>query len=68
MSMQHSPICVQLRRRFLITLETDSSRTQLHLLLCIYELKHKGVIASGDVEMIERKADMTQQNQKSIRK
>ena len=29
----------------------------------IYELKHKDVIASGDVEMIERKADVTQQNQ-----
>ena len=29
----------------------------------VYELKHKGVIASGDVEMMERKADVTQQNQ-----
>ena len=29
----------------------------------IYELKHKDVIASGDVEMIERKADVTQRNQ-----
>ena len=29
----------------------------------MYELKHKDVIASGDVEMMERKADVTQQNQ-----
>ena len=29
----------------------------------VYELKHKDVIASGDVAMIERKADVTQQNQ-----
>ena len=29
----------------------------------MYELKHKDVIDSGDVEMIERKADVTQQNQ-----
>ena len=29
----------------------------------IYELKHKDVIASGDVEMIERNADVTQRNQ-----
>ena len=29
----------------------------------MYELKHKDVIASGDVEMIERKADVTQRNQ-----
>ena len=29
----------------------------------MYELKHKDVISSGDVEMMERKADVTQQNQ-----
>ena len=29
----------------------------------VYELKHKDVIASGDVEMIQRNADVTQQNQ-----
>ena len=29
----------------------------------VFELKHKDVIANGDVEMIERKADVTQQNQ-----
>ena len=29
----------------------------------MYELKHKDVISSGDVTMIERKADVTQQNQ-----
>ncbi len=29
----------------------------------MYELKHKDVISSGDVEMIERKPDVTQQNQ-----
>ena len=29
----------------------------------MYELKHRNVISSGDVEMIERKPDVTQQNQ-----
>ena len=29
----------------------------------MYELKYKDVIASGDVEMIERNTDVTQQNQ-----
>ena len=29
----------------------------------MYELKHRDVISSGDVEMMERKADVTQRNQ-----
>lgn len=29
----------------------------------MYELKHEDIISSGDVAMIERKADVTQQNQ-----